>query len=43
MKRISAISAVISLGLAACDTMNRPITSGGFDPLRPPGGETSRA
>jgi hypothetical protein len=37
MKRISAISAVIVLGLAACDTMNRPITSGEFDPLRPPG------
>ena len=37
MKRISAISAVIVLGLAACDTMTRPITNGDFDPLRPPG------
>lgn len=39
MKCISAIPAVIVFGLAACDTMNRPITSGGFDPLGPPGGE----
>lgn len=37
MKRISAIPAVIVLGLSACDTMNRPISSGDFDPLRPPG------
>lgn len=37
MKLTSAFSAVIVLGLAACDTMNRPITSGDFDPLRPPG------
>jgi len=37
MKRISAISAVIVLGLAACDTMTRPITNGDFDPLRTPG------
>jgi hypothetical protein len=37
MKRIPAISAVIVWGLAACDTMNRPITNGEFDPLRPPG------
>ena len=37
MKRISAISAVLVLGLAACDTMTRPITNGDFDPLRPPG------
>lgn len=39
MKRISAIPAVISLGLAACDTMNRPVTSGGFDPLHVPGAD----
>ena len=39
MKRLSAISAVIVLSLPACDTMNRPITSGSFDPLGPPGGE----
>lgn len=41
MKRIPAISAVIVLGLSACDTMNRPITSGSFDPLRPPGGAST--
>lgn len=38
MKRILAIPAFISLGIAACDTMNRPVTSGGFDPLHAPGG-----
>lgn len=37
MKRTSAISSAIVLGLASCDTMTRPITSGDFDPLRPPG------
>jgi len=41
MKCTPAFSAVIVLGLAACDTMNRPITSGDFDPLRPPGGTIS--
>jgi len=41
MKLISAIPAVIALGLTACDTMNRPITSGDFDPLRPPGSNTN--
>ena len=42
MKHISALSAVIVVGLSACDTMTRPITSGDFDPLRPPGsGSTS--
>lgn len=39
MKRISAIPAVISLGLAACETMNRPVTSGAFDPLQAPGSD----
>ena len=39
MKRISAIPAVISLGLAACETMNRPVTSGNFDPLQAPGSD----
>ncbi len=38
MKCIPALSAIAVLGLAACDTMNRPISSGDFDPLRPPGG-----
>jgi hypothetical protein len=39
MKRISAIPAVISLGLAACETMNRPVTGGSFDPLQAPGSD----
>jgi hypothetical protein len=39
MKRLSAIPAVISLGLAACETMNRPVTGGNFDPLQAPGTE----
>ena len=38
MKRTSGIFSVVALGLTACDTMNQPITSGDFDPLRPPGG-----
>lgn len=34
----------IVLSISACDTINRPITSGDFDPLRPPGGaELSRS
>jgi hypothetical protein len=37
MKRTSVFFAVIVLGLVGCDTMTRPITSGDFDPLRPPG------
>lgn len=41
MKRASVFSSVIVLGLAACDTMTRPITSGDFDPLRPPGSGSS--
>ena len=41
MKCIPAFSAIAVLGLAACDTMTRPITSGDFDPLRPPGGNRS--
>ncbi len=38
MKCIPALSAIASLGLVACDTMTGPISSGDFDPLRPPGG-----
>lgn len=38
MKCIPALSAIAALTLAACDTMTAPITSGDFDPLRPPGG-----
>lgn len=41
MKRTSALLAVIVLGVAACDTMNQPISSGDFDPLRPPGSGSS--
>ena len=37
MQRTSAFCSVIVMALAACDTMNRPITSGDFDPLRAPG------
>lgn len=37
MKCALPLSAIISLGLVACETMNSPITGGGFDPLRAPG------
>lgn len=37
MKCIPAISAIATMGLVACDTMNAPITSGGYDPLLPAG------
>ena len=40
MKCTLALTAVAFLSLAACDTINRPITSGDFDPLRPPGSNT---
>lgn len=39
MKRTYAIPAAIVLGLAACNDMSRPITTGDFDPLRTPGGQ----
>jgi len=38
MKCIPVLSAIATLSLVACDTMTRPIASGDFDPLRPPGG-----
>lgn len=38
MKCIPALSAMAVLALAGCETMNQPISSGDFDPLRPPGG-----
>ena len=41
MKCTPVLAAVAALGLAACDTMNGPITSGDFDPLRPPGANTT--
>jgi hypothetical protein len=37
MKSLSALSALSILGLTACGSMNGPISSGDFDPLRPPG------
>jgi len=37
MKPPSAILTLSVLCLAACDTMNQPISSGDFDPLRTPG------
>lgn len=43
MKCISAIPAVICLGLTACDTMNRPVTGGSFDPLHAPGSDQAGA
>src|SRR5688572_13736167 len=38
MKCTPVLSAIAVLSLVACDTMTKPITSGDFDPLRPPGG-----
>lgn len=43
MKYPSALLVVIALGLPACDTMTQPISSGDFDPLRPPGGNSQVA
>lgn len=42
MKCLPALSAIAALGFAACDSLTGPITSGDFDPLRPPGGNISR-
>lgn len=39
MKRLSVIPAVVAMGLTACETMNRPVTGGSFDPLQAPGAE----
>ncbi len=41
MKCIPALSAIAVLSLVACETMTGPITSGDFDPLRPPGGNVT--
>lgn len=41
MKCTSVFSAAIVLSLTACDTMNRPISGGDFDPLRPPGSDSN--
>lgn len=40
MKFTPAICSVIVVALTACDTMDRPITSGDFDPLSKPGSGT---
>ncbi len=37
MKLILATPALAVLGLTACGNLNQPISSGDFDPLRPPG------
>jgi hypothetical protein len=39
MKRTFVLPAAIGLTLTACDTMTRPISTGDFDPLRPPGSD----
>jgi hypothetical protein len=38
MKCIPVVSAFAVLGFASCESMTGPLTSGDFDPLRPPGG-----
>ena len=38
MKCAPILSAISILGLVGCETMNQPISSSDFDPLRPPGG-----
>ncbi len=44
MKSRLVFTLAIVLSISACDTINRPISSGNFDPLRPPGGgELSRS
>lgn len=44
MKCIPALSAIAVLGLAACDPMTAPLSSGGsFDPLGPPGGKINNS
>jgi hypothetical protein len=40
MKPILAIPAVLALCLSACESLNQPITSGDFDPLKTPGNNT---
>lgn len=38
MKPLLLLSAFAVLGIAACNTMNAPLSSSDFDPLLPPGG-----
>lgn len=37
MKRLSLLVLPAALAMVACENMNAPISSGSFDPLRPPG------
>jgi hypothetical protein len=41
MKAFMVIAGLLCLILAACESLNEPISSSGFDPLRPPGSEFS--
>lgn len=41
MKSRLVFSLGIVLSFSACDTINRPINSGDFDPLRPPGSDAN--
>jgi len=41
MKCFKALPAAVVLGLAACNDMSRPITTGDFDPLSTPGGQVT--
>jgi hypothetical protein len=43
MKSLPVISTAVLLGMVSCETMNAPIASGDFDPLRTPGGGTPTA
>jgi hypothetical protein len=43
MKCTPALSFVAVLSLAACDTMTAPVSSGGYDPLGPPGGKINNS
>lgn len=38
MKHLTVLSASALLGFTACETMNKPLNGGDFDPLMPPGG-----
>ncbi|MBK1881465.1 hypothetical protein JIN85_03500 [Luteolibacter pohnpeiensis] len=42
MKLFPVLSASAALCLSACDSLNAPINSSGFDPLAPPGGNFSQ-
>lgn len=41
MKRTSVLTVAVALSVAACESMNRPINSGDFDPLNAPGGNNN--